>query len=189
MRKITLIIVTNLIFLSSSIHNTVMEDFLLAYKDKFYRYALRLTGDENDAEDVLQELAIKIWDSGVEFSRIENKEAWCMSVARNLCIDKIRSNKKRGVESLDSVSFKESDQAIRPDRELENKDLTFKLKKIINSMPENYKTVIQLREIEEMSYKEISEIMNTDIQNVKVFLFRARKILQQLIIDSKLQLH
>jgi RNA polymerase sigma factor (sigma-70 family) len=165
-----------------------MEAFLLAYKDKFYRYALRLTGDDNDAEDIMQELAIKIWESGIEFDKIENKEAWCMSVTRNMCIDKIRSNKKKNFESLDSVSFKESDHSIRPDQELETKDLTCKLKKLINSMPENYKSVIQLREIEEMSYKEISVIMQTDIQNVKVFLFRARKLLQQLIFDAKLQL-
>ena len=165
-----------------------MEDFLLAYKDKFYRYALRLTNNENDAEDIMQELAIKIWETGEEFKKIENKEAWCMVVTKNLSMDKLRSNKRKSFDSLESIAYKESDQAVRPDKDLENKDLLGKLKSIINSMPENYKTVIQLREIEEMSYKEISEIMQTDIQNVKVFLFRARKILQQLVTDSKIQL-
>jgi len=164
-----------------------MEDFLLAYKDKFYRYALRLTEDEDDAADILQELAIKIWELGEEFNKIENKEGWCMTVTRNMSIDKIRSNKKKNYESLDNTSIKESISITRPDEDLENKDLISKIKKLISSMPENYKTVIQLREIEEMSYKEIADIMKTDIQNVKVFLFRARKMLQQLVIDSKLQ--
>lgn len=84
-----------------------MEDFLLAYKDKFYRYALRLTGDDNDAEDILQELAIKIWESGNEFNKIENKDAWCFSVTRNMCIDKIRSNKKRALRVW--IQFLQSD--------------------------------------------------------------------------------
>jgi len=63
-----------------------------------------------------------------------------------------------------------------------------KIKNLINTMPENYKTVIQLREIEEMSYKEISEIMNIDLHKVKVYIFRARKLLQKLITDAELRI-
>jgi len=59
-----------------------------------------------------------------------------------------------------------------------------RIRNLMKNMPETYKTVIQLREIEEMSYKEIAEIMNTDIQNVKVYIFRARKQLQELIKES-----
>ena len=165
------------------------NDFLLAYKDKFYRFALRLTDDEMDAEDIMQELAIKIWQAGGEFENVENKEAWCMAVTRNMAIDKIREKKKRGTDSLDSAIFTESGGETNPDKELETRDLLSKLKSLLDKLPENYKTVIQLREIEEMSYKEIAEIMETDIHNVKVSLFRARKILQKLILDSKMKLY
>ncbi|MGE5356006.1 MAG: RNA polymerase sigma factor [Deltaproteobacteria bacterium] len=164
-----------------------MEDFLLAYKDKFFRYALRLTEDVNDAEDIMQELAIKIWETGEDFKKIENKEAWCMSVTRNMSIDKIRNNKKRAYEGLDVVPDAGNIDSSRPDDELVSKDMIGRIKKLISSLPENYKTVIHLREIEEMSYKEIAEIMQTDIQNVKVFLFRARKMLQQLVTDAKIE--
>jgi RNA polymerase sigma-70 factor (ECF subfamily) len=164
-----------------------MNEFLTAYKDKFYRYALRLTNNEYDAEDIMQELAIKIWEYGEKFSEIDNQDAWCMAVTRNMAIDKLRQNKKYGMEGIDPVLYKAQDHAPTPDKDLETSDLLEKLKKLINSLPENYRTVIHLREIEQMSYKEIAEIMQTDLQNVKAFIFRGRKLFQQLIIESKLK--
>jgi len=164
-----------------------MEDFLLAYKDKFYRFALRLTGNEYDAEDIMQELAVKIWKKGEDFNKLDNKEAWCMSVTRNMAIDKIRHNKVRQHENLETV-YNVSSNVKTPEKQIESSDIMSKIKTLINSMPENYKTVIQLREIEEMSYKEIGQVMNIDLHKVKVYIFRARKLLQKLIIDAELRI-
>lgn len=163
-----------------------MEEFLRQNQSMFYRYALRITDNENDAEDIVQELAIKMWEFKNEFENIENKVAWCMTVTRNLALDKIRSIKRKKTDILENANYKTSYDGVNPDKELENKDLLEKVRKIINSMPENYKSLIQLREIEGLSYKEISEIMNTEVQNIKVQLFRARKLLEQLISESKL---
>ena len=163
-----------------------MEDFLLAYKDKFYRFALRLTGNEYDAEDIMQELAIKIWKKGEDFDKLENKEAWCMSVTRNMAIDKIRHNKVRRHENIETV-FNVSSDSKNPEKQLESSDTMGKLREIINSLPENYKTVIQLREIEEMSYKEIAKIMNVELDKVKIYIFRARKMLQKMILNANLK--
>ncbi len=163
-----------------------MKDFLLAYKDKFYRFALRLTGNEYDAEDIMQELAIKIWKKGEDFDKLENKEAWCMSVTRNMAIDKIRHNKVRRHENIETV-FNVSSDSKNPEKQLESSDTMGKLREIINSLPENYKTVIQLREIEEMSYKEIAKIMNIELDKVKIYIFRARKMLQKMILNANLK--
>jgi len=160
-----------------------MQDYLLAYKDKFYRFALRLVDNEFDAEDIMQELAIKIWELGEDFEKIENKDAWCMTVTRNMALDKIRSNQKRHHESMDKINL-DLNETPGPDKEYESNDMMKRIRNLMKNMPEMYKTVIQLREIEEMSYKEIAEIMNTDIQNVKVYIFRARKQLQELIKES-----
>ncbi len=163
-----------------------MEDFLLAYKDKFYRFALRLTGNEYDAEDIMQELAIKIWKKGEDFHKLDNKEAWCMSVTRNMAIDKLRHNKVRRHENIETV-FNVSSDSKSPEKQLESSDTMGKLREIINSLPENYKTVIQLREIEEMSYKEIAKIMNVELDKVKIYIFRARKMLQKMILNANLK--
>ena len=164
-----------------------MEDFLIAYKDKFYRFALRLTGNVYDAEDIMQELAIRIWKKGEKFHELDNKEAWCMSVTRNMSIDKIRYNKIRQHENIDTA-FSINSNERSPDRKMESDEIMNKIKTLINSMPENYKTVIQLREIEEMTYKEIANIMNIDLHKVKVYIFRARKLLQKLVLDANLAL-
>lgn len=163
-----------------------MENFLLAYKDKFYRFALRLTGNENDAKDVMQDLAIKIWQKGKDFDKLENKEAWVMSVTKNLAIDKIRRNKIRQHDNLEHA-YKLADNINDPGQQVESKDMMDKIKNLIDTMPENYKAVLQLREIEEMSYKEIADILNMTIEKVKIYIFRARKMLQKLILDANLK--
>ncbi|HRO74432.1 MAG TPA: sigma factor, partial [Saprospiraceae bacterium] len=65
----------------------------LPFKDKVYRLALGIVGNTYDAEDIIQELLIKIWNRIDQYTDIENKEAWCMTVTRNLAIDKVRSRK------------------------------------------------------------------------------------------------
>ena len=62
------------------------------YKDKLYRFALSILHNVYDAEDVMQELLVRIWKKRDEFVELENKQAWCMTVTRNLAIDKIRKN-------------------------------------------------------------------------------------------------
>lgn len=163
-----------------------MIDFLEQHKDKFYRFALRLTGNQYDAEDIVQELAIRIWKKGEEFEQYENQAAWCMSVVRNLSIDKLRSNKVRQHVSIEDA-YSVSSKSISPETSTELQDTMNQVHQLINSMPEKYKTVIQLREIEEMTYKEIADIMNIEISKVKVNIFRARKLLQNLIENSGLK--
>ncbi len=163
-----------------------MEDFLLAYKDKFYRFALRLTGNGYDAEDIMQELAIKIWKKGEDFEKLDNKEAWCMSVTRNMAIDKIRHNNIRRYENIETV-YNVSSNTKNPEKQLESSDIMQGIKDLINKMPEKYKTVIQLREIEEMTYKEIAKIMNIELDKVKIYIFRARKMLQKMIVKANLK--
>ena len=75
--------------------NQEFADIIDEVKDKMYRLALRVVRNPTEAEDVVQEVIIKVWDKRVYFESIENKAGWCMTLTRNLAIDKTRSKHRR----------------------------------------------------------------------------------------------
>lgn len=156
-----------------------------SYKEKLYRFSLKIVGNQFDAEDVLQELMIKIWKKRDEFVEIENQEAWCMTVTRNLCIDKIR--KRKGDTHDISEYHTISDNSPTPDKIAEDRESLSMVMKILNDLPQNQKEIIHLRDIEGYTYKEISQIIDLTEEQVKVNLFRARQKFKEKIKHLNLQ--
>lgn len=152
-------------------------DQVKPFKDKVYRYALNIVGNTMDAEDIIQELLIKVWQKKEQFEEIENKEAWCMTVTRNMCIDKLRGRKQSSADVSDYHFL--SDSATTPDQALEQKDSLTRVMKIVNELPESQKEIIHLRDVEGYTYKEISEMTTLTEDQVKVNLFRARQKLKE----------
>jgi RNA polymerase sigma factor (sigma-70 family) len=153
------------------------------YKDKLYRYALKILRDSLDAEDVVQELLIRIWQRKEQFELIENKEAWCMTVTRNLCIDKIRA-RKQNTQDISEYHFI-ADHTATPDVQTEDKESLKIVMDVLNSLPENQKEIIHLRDVEGYSYKEISDLIGLSEDQVKVNLFRARQKLKEKLKNIK----
>jgi RNA polymerase sigma factor (sigma-70 family) len=147
------------------------ESIFYKMKDKLYRYALRFTGDSESAEDVVQDVMHKLWQKRDETDNIENIEAWLMVLTR-----KVKDNHVP-VEEAWSVS----DDTPIPDRQMETNDLMTWLMSCLDKLPEKQRTVFQLREIEQMTYDEISGITGFTLDDVKVTLFRARKHMQRLL--------
>lgn len=160
-----------------------MGSIILPFKDKIYRYALRLVGDEMDAEDILQELYIRIWKRKEVYEGLENKEAWCMTVTRNLAIDSIRNSKKRQYTEL-SGAVGISDKEKNPFEQLAQDDTQALLGEWLKKLPENQREAIHLREIEGMTYKEIAEITKMSLEQVKSNIFRGRIALKALLEKS-----
>ena len=159
------------------------KNTILPIKNKLFRFALSINNDRAEAEDIVQEVFIKIWNKREHLSQIDNLEAWCMKLTRNLTIDKLRSKHKRTRE-LDATFDISSDEAT-PLAKAEAHDTIFRVKQFINQLPEKMRAVIQLRDIEEMTYKEISEILDMPINQVKINLFRARKQIRHQLIKSE----
>jgi RNA polymerase sigma factor (sigma-70 family) len=153
------------------------------FKDKLYRYSLNMLRNDLDAEDVIQELLIKIWNRKEQFDEIENKEAWCMTVTRNLCIDRIRARKQTS-QDISEYHFI-SDHSPTPDIQTEDRESLKIVMDILNGLPENQKEIIHLRDIEGYSYKEIAELTTLSEDQVKVNLFRARQRLKEKLKNFK----
>ena len=153
-------------------------EILTPYKNKMFRYAFSIIGNRFEAEDIVQEAMIKIWKRMDKFSEIENKEAWVITIVRNLAIDKVRSKKKKQTSDINDF-FHISDNAPSPDVKLEQKDAVRKVSEIMSSLQDTQREIITLRDIEGYTYQEIADIMDLKVDQVKVYLFRARKILRE----------
>ena len=146
-------------------------------KDKMYRLALRIVNDPEDARDVVQDAMIKIWSKQALLAEVSNKEAYMMTMTRNIAIDKYRSTR---IQTTDiDMHYDIESRSAGPERQYIAKESYRRVRKMIESLPENHRTVIHLRDIEGYSYKEISEMTGFSIAKVKVYLHRARTRLKE----------
>ena len=150
---------------------------VLPAKDKMYRFALRFLRDEDEAKDIVQEAMIRVWNKKDEMHTYLNMEAWCMTIVRNLSLDRIKS-KQFNSESLDQT-YDLSDGTVSPEKHTEIDNTMENIHQFIASLPDKQRQIIQLRDIEGFSYQEIGKILNLDANNVKVNLFRARKSVRE----------
>lgn len=149
------------------------RDDILPLKDKLYRLALRITFDSAEAEDIVQDTMIKVWDKRDEWENIDSIEAFCLTVARNLAID--RSQKMEAQHSELTPETTQMPDALTPDRQLEHDEQFGLIHRLMDELPEKQRSIMQLRDVEEKSYKEIAEILQLTEEQVKVNLFRARQ--------------
>lgn len=146
---------------------------ILPLKDKLYRVALRITLDSAEAEDIVQDTMIRVWNKREEWSQFDSIEAFCLTVTRNLAIDRSQKLEAQNVEL--TTETQEMSDSSTPERQLEQNEQIDIVRKLINELPEKQRTIIQLRDIEEKSYKEIADVMQLTEDQVKVNLFRARQ--------------
>lgn len=159
-----------------------IEEFnhiVASIKDKMFRLAYRIVRDQEEARDVVQDALIKVWDKREILSNVDNKEAYTMTITRNMAIDLIRSRKMEttDVENHYDLEVKTPD----PERQTIVKDEYTAIRNMIDSLSENHRTVVHLRDVEGYSYKEISEMTGYSIEKVKVYLHRARTKLKEQI--------
>lgn len=149
------------------------EENILPLKNKLYRIALRITVNPSEAEDIVQDVMMKMWQLREQWDTIGNKEAYCCMTARNIALSRIalKDNQKGRVDSAE-INLK-ADRT--PSEELEAKERMGMLKQFINRLPEHEKAVMELRDIEGMPYKDIALTLNINEGQVKINLFRARQ--------------
>jgi RNA polymerase sigma-70 factor, ECF subfamily len=154
---------------------------VLPAKDKMYRFAQRLLKDEEEAKDIVQEAMIRVWNKRDEMHTYLNMEAWCMRIVRNLSLDRIKS-KQYNSDRLDGV-YHLSASGATPEQKTETDDTMENIHHFIAGLPDKQRQIIQLRDIEGFSYKEIGDILNLNANNVKVNLFRARKSVRENLLN------
>lgn len=146
---------------------------ILPLKNQLYRLALRITLNPAEAEDVVQEVLLKVWNKRREWGQLQSIEAYCLTLTRNMAIDRGRSGASHTQSLTDDVgAMADKDN---PHESLVQRERMNLIDKIINDLPVVQRAIVQLRDIEGKSYAEIAKLLSMTEGQVKVKLHRARQ--------------
>lgn len=152
---------------------------ILPLKNELFRMALRITQNREEAEDVVQETMIKVWNRREQWSQLESIEAFCLTICRNLALDKLRRMDNQ-VQSLgDDIEPTDHSHSSNPEQVTIQNERTQMVRQLISELPERLRTCMQLRDIEGKSYRDIATILDITEQQVKVNIFRARQAVRE----------
>ena len=160
------------------------SDFLkvvLPFKDKVFRLAKRLLVSREEAEDATQELIFKLWRNKEKLSGYKNVEAFAMTMTKNYCYDRLKSKQASNLTLVHS-NYKEKETSL--DKKVEHNDSVSLVHKLIEKLPEQQKTIIQLRDIEQYDFDEICKMVDMKPTAVRVALSRARKTIREELIKK-----
>ncbi len=159
--------------------NISFQTDILPLKNELFRLALSVTQNRVEAEDVVQETMIKAWSRRAEWPQIENIEAFCLTICRNLALDKVRrmDNQVQTLEQEDEPA--DNSYYSNPEERTVQRDSLQMVRMLINQLPEKQRTCMQLRDVEGKSYRDIAAIMNITEQQVKINIFRARQTVRE----------
>lgn len=163
------------------------EALVKAHEGFVYNLALRTLGSEADAQDAAQEVFIKVWTSLGSFRGDSKFSVWLYRITGNVCTDILRRRRSDTVSlTLDDgeggdTEMEIADTAPTPHEALEKRERSAALKEALDSLPEDYRKALILREAGGMSYYEIATALNLDMGTVKSRIFRARKKLCEIL--------
>src|SRR5450432_2614466 len=168
------------------------ETLALPHLDALYSAGLRLTKNERDAEDLVQDSFMRAYRFFDKFERGTNIKAWLFRILTNTFINRYRRKvKERSAtegpeqEAVQALFFSQdaTDQASNPERYLFDRLLSDDVLRAIDSLPIDFRMVVILADLQEFSYREIADILNCPVGTVMSRLFRGRKLLQKMLRD------
>lgn len=151
---------------------------VLPLKNAIYRLALRITLNPADAEDIVQDTLMKVWNRRDTWDEIESMESYCLTICRNLSLDRIDRHESRNA-SIEEQSIDQADNASTPLDSTVAHDNVDIVRDIIDSLPEKQRSCVQLRDFEGKAYKDIATVLDITEQQVKVNIFRARQTIKK----------
>lgn len=158
--------------------NISFRDDILPLKNLLFRLALRITLNRFEAEDIVQDTLIKVWNRRSDWEDIDSIEAFSLTICRNLSLDRIKK-KENDNNSLEDVKGVEPLSSSNPQDRMIQADRVNLIRQIVDSLPEKQRSCMQLRDFEGKSYKEIAVILDITEEQVKVNIFRARQAVKQ----------
>jgi RNA polymerase sigma-70 factor (ECF subfamily) len=166
--------------------SAAFEALVAPFERRIYLTCLKLMGNEQDAGDCAQEALLRAYRAMASYRSEARLETWLYRIAYNICLDALRRRKRIKAESLEALSengFAPEDKGQTPYSALEQKERIAALKKGLDKLPEDMRTVLLLSQVEDMGYDEIAEITNTPVGTVKSRINRARLKLKEILME------
>jgi RNA polymerase sigma-70 factor, ECF subfamily len=172
--------------------NHAFRELVALYQDRVYHTVFSFIQHEEDSLDLSQDVFIEIFQSVKHFRKESSLSTWIYRIAVNKALNHIRRKNKssfigsmQGIFSTQKENIKPepADGMKHPHETLENKELAIQLKRAVASLPKNQRIAFVLHKYEDLPYKEISKIMDISLSSVESLIFRARKGLQEKLLD------
>ncbi|QAA83067.1 RNA polymerase sigma factor [Aequorivita sp. H23M31] len=149
-------------------------------KDRLYRLSKRILISNDEAEDAVQEVLLKLWKGKENIGNYKSPEAFAITVTKNYCLDRLKSKQASNLKIVHS-NYPTSQNLEREVEANEEVGLVFK---IMDSLPEQQRIVLQLRDVEQLEFSEIAHILDSNETAVRVTLSRARKTVREAMIKK-----
>ena len=163
---------------------SAFREIVECYQNPLLNYINRYTGDRAAAEDIAQEVFLRVFKTAKEYRPLSSFKTWLFKIATNLCLNELRDNKIHR-NTIDIFELNEAgfvglvEKNRSPMRELENRELSSTLKKALRILPENQRVALLLHKYSGFSYNEISQIMGCSMSAVESLIHRARQSLRK----------
>lgn len=170
------------------------EQLIGQYQKKVFNIALRMIGNPEDASELAQEVFIRIYRSLANFKEEASFSTWIYRITTNVCLDEIRKRKNtHNTVSLDEeVSLEDGDVRMQvadhrptPEAVVERNEVQRMVQEAIGQLSEEHRTALVLRDIQGMSYEEISRITQCPEGTVKSRINRARQSLKEILVKKR----
>ena len=168
------------------------EEEALPHLDAVYRVALRLSGNESQADDLTQETMMKAYRSWSQYREGTNARAWLLTILRNTFINEYRRNRRQGptvdITEVESFTVFHDVQEVDPEGGFFDNIVDDEVLRAIDALPEEFRETLVLSDIEGLAYAEIASITEVPVGTVKSRLFRARQALQKQLYEYAVEM-
>jgi len=172
----------------------ILNELMTRWQQPLVAFIYRYIGHQADALDLAQETFVRVYQSRSRYTARAKFASWLFTIAANLCRNYVRRWERAGgtaMESLDADSTNNSEWILTsddsPDKAAIKSELISSIKEALTKLPHDLKTVILLYEYEDRSYEEISSVLGCSIKAVEMKLYRARKLLRELLSRADLR--
>lgn len=155
-------------------------NIILPCKDTLYRLAKRLLVSSDEAEDAVQEVFLKLWKGRDNIHHYRSPEAFAVTMTKNYCLDRLKSRQASNLKIV-HTNYKNSDNIEKDVEATEGVEL---VTRIMQTLPEKQKMIMQLRDIEQFEFSEIAQMLSINETAIRVALSRARKTVREQLIKQ-----
>lgn len=148
----------------------------LPLRNGLYRVACRLLGSAAEAEDAVQDLYLKLWQTSCSLDGVRNPKAYCLTLLRNSCLDRLKSKRMSGRSSIDGVEPEQPPE----DGQIAARQKMQAVLEAVESLPERERTVLKMKIIDDLSYEQIQKRTGIPYLSLRVLLSGARKKLKKI---------
>jgi RNA polymerase sigma-70 factor (ECF subfamily) len=170
-----------LAFKDPSTQEKGFTELMKKYQEKLYWHVRRMVVDHEDANDVLQNIFIKVWKGLANFREDSQLYTWLYRIATNECLSFLEQQKKRATRFMDEGMDESLAEKVKADSHFDANRLEWKLQLAIQSLPEKQRLVFNLRYYDEMPYEEMSRVLETSEGALKASYHHAAKKIEDFI--------